>query len=118
MYADENAILDTTVVKEILSRYVQLTKGGGFIPNEEFHKLNNAPKIIVTMLCRKVAHLKEGFPEEIAPKEVENLTGIKRGSVTATMPGLEKKGLAKSDNGKYWIPNYSISKLKAVFNGK
>lgn len=118
LFVDEDTILDRGAVKEILKGYVQLTKGGGIIPNEDFHKLKNPQKILIVLLAKKVFSIRQGIPEETTPKEVENLTGIPRGSVTKVMPNLEKDRFAKSDDGKYWIPNYSIAKIKEMFNGR
>lgn len=118
LFVDEDAVLDKNAIKEILKGYVQLTRGGGIIPNEDFQKLKNPQKIIIVLLAKKVFSIREGTSEETTPKEVENLTGIPRGSVTKVMPDLERDRIAKSKDGKYWIPNYSIVKVKEMFNGR
>ncbi len=116
LFVEKNELLDKKVVKGILKDYVELTKEGDIFLKEPFHKLSNEKKIFVLLLARKVLSLTVGKEELTAPKEIQDITGMPRGSCNPKLTELEEKRFLKSENGKYFVPNYAISKIRGIFN--
>lgn len=116
LFADENELIDKKVVKGILKDYVELTKEGDIFLKRPFYELSNEKKIFVLLLDRKVLSLTTAKDELTEPKEIQDITGMPRGSCNPKSTELEEKRFLKSENGKYLVPNYAISKIRGIYN--
>jgi hypothetical protein len=118
LFVDESEVIDKVVLKNLLLSYVKLTKEGSFLPEDAFHKLDNTQKVAIFLLSRKVIAIKGFIAEEsVGPKDIAAGSGIPEGSVKSTLFNQDNK-LFKNTNGKYWIPNYNIGKVRQLFGGK
>lgn len=105
-------------MRGILKDNVQFTKDGEILFGDKYNSLGTDEKIITILVSKRVLNLTIGIPEKIGPKEIEELTGFPHGTVTTSLKRLGKKRVVKSDSGKYWVPNYAISKIGEIFDGK
>lgn len=112
LFVNEDDVFDKKLTKEILQRYVQFTKREEILTNESFNELKNKSKMLIIILSKKVLAYRKGEQERVKPKEIEELTGIPHGSIGHMLPELERSRLLRSEDGKYWIPNYAISLIK------
>ncbi len=112
--------VDTELLSGILLPYIQI--------NSEDYTIfftdsgNNLPinsRIIIFLLARKALYIKGKIDSEaINPKDIIDQTQLKEGSV---QPGLKKLKEGKfiiGKDGKYFVPNYAINKVKNLIQEK
>ena len=116
LFVDETATPDKGLLRDILKKYVQLTASGEihFLPSYDTLK-NAQQKILIILLSKKAISLKTGSPEKIAPKEIQTISGLPKGTVNPTLTALEEKKAARSENGFYFVPNYAVTRIKGLF---
>ena len=110
--------VDRKLVADILAPYVRLDKDVLNIrPLEAWNELKAQPKILIYLLSRK-AMLALDFSliaEGGTPSEVANDTGLKQGTVNPALRGLLGDRLVAQDkDGRYFIPNHAIERVKAL----
>jgi len=112
---DEEENPNVELLAELVLKYLKFSKKTGeIIFNEEFYNLMELQKILVYLLGRKVITIKKikgDFDEKITQKEIENTLGIKGSSVRKYV-SVDFKNIVKSENKKYFIPNYNLYKCK------
>ena len=117
LIVSSNEVINKRLVTDILMRFIKISTDGEVLFEGTFFKLDNKRKILIYLLTRKVMKIKNIGSletEEAGPSEISNQTGIAFGSVTWTVRDLDSK-LIKSINGKYYVPNYYIEKIKNLF---
>jgi len=112
--------VDQELVAKILSPFLKIDRDScTIVPNEQWQELNNDLKIILFLLARKVMKLR-GLTidnEGAVPSEIENGTGIKGGSVRPRLRSLlDEKVISRTKDGRYFVPNYSLMRIKARVN--
>jgi hypothetical protein len=110
----EEGDINESLVRDILVDYIRLTKEGGIIPLEEFNELKNDNKILIILLARRVLALRGISSDIVSPKEVQDASGLPKGTVNPTLKSLEAKRFVTNHKGKYKIPNHAITKLKSL----
>jgi len=112
--------LDRKLVAGILSPYMRLDKDDCTIrPLESWSTLTTNHKIFLYLLARKaMVVLDFGLDEEGATtKEVISDTGIKEGTAKPVLRRLlGDKIIAQSKSRRYFVPNYSIEKIKSILS--
>ena len=109
--------VDPQVLADILFPYIKinaednsiyLTDLGNTLP------VNN--KLLVFLLARKALKLKDKVEiEGVSPTDILEATHLKDGSVHPGLKKLKESGLVTAKEGKYFIPNYKINKIKDIF---
>ncbi len=120
LIVDENQSIDSDLLASLIEDFMQFTKDGEFIFTEKFFKESDWKKVLFFLLGRKVIFiksLKDGFKEEIQPKDISDLLVIPPKSITRIL-STELKGITKSTKGSHKIPNYNLHKCKEVLENK
>lgn len=112
--------LNEELLAETVSRYTKLgSESGSLIPESTFQDLSAKEKILVALLAQKVKfELELVDNEKIGPSMISELTGVKSGTVYPSVRELDELGLARNEDGKYWIPTVSIGKAKSYLDGE
>ena len=110
--------MDRKLVAGILAPYVLLDKDVCSIrPLENWYALKAYLKILLYLVARK-AMVALGFnlPLEAASAgEVANNTGLKSGTVNPALRGLlNDRVVQQDDDGRYFVPNHAIEKIKTM----
>lgn len=109
---DEEDILQE-ILAEILKKYVNITKTGKIIYNENFGKLDTERKVIISYLAylaRKLLGLSKD--EKASAKDIASETGMNYGTVRSVISKLVRSGiLNREERGQYYI---ALSKVKIV----
>lgn len=111
--------IDKKLVAEILSPYVKIDKNTCEIrPLRPWNDAKAYIKILIYLLARKAMVAWGLNIEEAATNaQIINDTGIKRGTVHPAVRQLySDKILEKTKEKKYYIPNYSIEKVKSMIS--
>ena len=114
---DENKNLDIALLASLVGGFLKFTREGEIVFEREFYKLRDWQKNLIYLLGRKIIFikkLKQNFKEEIAPREISKILGIPATSITRCAI-RELKGIIKSENGLYKIPNYTLYKCEEIF---
>lgn len=110
--------MDRRLVAEILAPYVRLDRDGCNIrPLEGWSNLKAQAKILLYLLSRKaMLALDFGLPIEGATAgDVANDTGLKKGTVNPALRGLLSDRLIdQAKDGRYFVPNHAIERVKAT----
>ena len=87
------------------------------IPDARWQTLSNEAKVLQFLLARK-AMVALDLPlehEGATPAEIEQETDVKGGSIRPALKKFfDQKTLTKSNDGRYFVPNYSIERLKSL----
>ncbi len=112
--------LDEELLVNILSPFLKIDQdSGSMVPNERWLKINNEMKIILYLVSRKarMVHKLKIDNEGANPLEIEKDTGIKGGSLRPKLKTLlEQKIVDKADNSRYYVPNYSLIRVKSIID--
>ena len=114
--------MDRKLVAEILSPYLKIDKETCDIrPLSSWNDAKAYIKILLFLTARK-AMIAVGLniTEEAASNaEIISSTGLKNGTVHPSLRELKnKKILEQTKEGKYYIPNHAIEKVKAMITEK
>jgi len=114
--------MDRKLVAEILAPYVRLDRDGCNIrPLEGWSNLKVQARILLYLLSRKaMLALDFGLPIEGATAgDVANDTGLKKGTVNPTLRWLlSDRLIAQAKDGRYFVPNHAIERVKATLSEK
>lgn len=110
--------IDRQLVANILKPFLQIDRDtASIIPQEPWQKLTNEARILLFLIARRAMKALELSIEDeaAAPIEIEKETGIKGGTLRPTLKRLsDQKVISKSSHGRYFIPNYSIQRIKEM----
>jgi hypothetical protein len=118
LFVDESTVIDSELLRDLLKSYVQMSPEGKIFPLADFSKIDNGGKVLVVLLAKKVLYIKLGQKEKTTPKEIQDITGLTKGSVNPTLRELNKKRLVYSESGEYWVPNHALHKIKELLKSK
>lgn len=118
LIVDEEEELDKSIVSGILKDYCKISKQtGNPIPNDNFYSLKNKQKIIIFLLSRRAANIKNiNIDFRVTSKEISEATGMKYGTVSKDLTRLCEESLVKSEENKFFIPNHAINPVQKMFN--
>lgn len=112
--------IDPQVLADILKPYVRINVDTNAIfYTDSGLSLQILNKIVLFLVARKALKFKDKIEDEAAsPAEIISETGLKEGSVHPTLKSLREQGLVVVKNGKYFIANYQLNKIKTLFSLK
>lgn len=112
--------LNRDLVAKVLAPFLKIDGDTcSIIPSERWVKLNNESKIMLFLLARKAMKALDLAIENegATPTEIETELGIKGGSVRpAVRKLLDQRIIARTSEGRYFMPNYSIEKTRVLAN--
>jgi hypothetical protein len=105
--------LDKMLLKNTLDTNVRLTTDGRIIFEREF---DPRKKILFYLLANKILVLRNIKTDEAeGPTTICKNIGIPEGTAKAYVIRLEKEKLvSKTRDGKYYVPNYYLEKVKTT----
>jgi len=109
---------DEYLLYELLKDIIGIEKDSGeLIFSKEYGKLSEKGKVLVVLLAQKarvrLGKAPKGFSkEELRPKEIAELSGVKSSTVRVSLMKLREEGLVKSTEDGYFVPNYALPKVK------
>ncbi len=109
----DNDEVDSKELAELLSPYIKIrNEDNRIIFSVEGHRQTISNKMLLFLLGQKVLFLMKKIDSEyIAPNQVISETGLSRGSVLPALMKLKKSYLSVIE-GKYFVPNHQVVKLK------
>lgn len=122
----ENLTLDDLVVDEeeineellaeILQEFVRFGKQSGeIIFQPGFENLTAKGKIAIVLLSKRAQFERGEIETEwVSPSEVQEITGISKGTVNPTLRNLYEDGPAENNDGKYRVPPYKLQRIKEL----
>jgi hypothetical protein len=116
--ADE---IDRASLARVLHDYVGIdSKNGKVIQKASFNKLNARQKLIAYLLGKKVAKLLGKIEIELSlPKDIQNDTGIPKGTVNPKLRELvDSRFVTQTKEGEYYIESHQILGCVAVLESK
>ncbi|MCK4388551.1 MAG: hypothetical protein KAW00_07235 [Dehalococcoidia bacterium] len=113
--------VDRKLIAEILSQYLKIDKETLDIrPLSPWNNAKAYIKVLLFLIARKAMKaLGLDLPEEaVSPAEVIRSTGLKSGTVYPALRWLldTYRVVEQTADGKYYIPNHAIEKVKAMIN--
>jgi len=109
---DESQGVNLAELAEILKPFVGIDKsshGIQFLP--DFYERKNEAKILILLAASKARKELLGDEEKMSPSEIIDLDIMPLGSVKGTLKKLFDEKIIKSENSKYYLPNYQIKIL-------
>lgn len=109
----DNDEVDSGDLFSLLNPFIKIrNEDGRILFSEEGHRLPVKSKILLFLLGKKVLFLmKKSETEYISPKQIADETKISSGSILPTLMRLKKSYVSVID-GKYFVANHQIVKLK------
>jgi len=118
LIVDEEKV-NEEVLYQVLAPYIGIgSTTNTILLKPEFYKLSDSKKkILIYLTARKaLAFLGKLEGEGVGPTEVAKKTNIKKGTVFPAIRKLEDEGLVENDDGKYFIANHNITKIKEILD--
>lgn len=110
--------VDQGLVAGILSPFLKIDLDScSIVPSEYWLELHNELKVILFLVARKAMKVRglSVDKEGALPSEIEEQTGMKGGSVRPNLKNLfEQRIIKKTDDSRYFVPNYSLVKIKTL----
>lgn len=109
------------IIESIIKPYIRYdvnSKSIFFLPKST--ELNNAKQILIYLVALKGWKFvtKESISWEISPSKLEEITGIKGGTLRPTLKNLKDTKMIVVNKGEYSIPDYNIIKVKNISEGE
>lgn len=81
-------------------------------------RLSNRQQVLTALLSRKALHLlDEQNPESLRPQEIEQLTGMRGGTLRPILKVLSDRRVIRRDPKKaYYVPGYAIEDAARFLN--
>ena len=94
---------------------LDLRQGGFSFLHGVRASLTSKQQILVALLAQKALHLLEPqYPEALRPQELENVTGMKGGTLRPTLKALHDARMIRADEKKaYYVPAFAIEDVAA-----
>ena len=110
--------VDESLLVKILSPFLKIDQDSCcVVPDKRWLKANNEIKITLFLVARKAMKMRGLLidNEGATPSEIGEETGLKGGSVRPRLRGLfEQKIINRTDDGRYFVPSYSLIKIKTI----
>lgn len=119
LLVSESQSINRQELYDLLLPYVTINKESQSLDfSHLFEKLTNINKVFILLAAIKARYLILGTNEKIAPSEIIKMDVMKEGSVKNTLKKLLDGNEIKSDDGKYYLPNYKIAQMVVNFKNK
>lgn len=119
LYTDATGQVDLAELAHIMKPFIRIHREtGSVIFTPAGMALATTKKLVLLFLAKKAVYLLGSAPTElISPKEVKAEFGknIPPGTIDATLKRFSDSGLLRSQNGKYFIPDFNFSQVKEIF---
>ena len=114
----DGAELDRALLSELLAAYVGIDAAAtGIVPKQGWAGLGPDAKVLVYLLARKAMVALDAVDLEIEgalPKEIEESTGVKGGTLRPKLAGMKNEGVLAQDGAKrYFVPTHAVLRAKA-----
>ena len=116
LLVSESQSIDKAGLAELLSPYLLINKesksldfSGGFL------ELPNSEKILLVLAGVKARSLILNMEDKITPSEIIKMDIAPEGSVKITLKNLLGSKDIKSENSRYYLPNYKLPQVIARF---
>jgi len=115
LLVDEKELNENLLV-DIIEEYAEIGKESGeVILKPAFEELKSEKKVAVVVALQKARHELDYIDtEKSTPSELEEISGLKLGTIKPKVRELEKEGLLKNEDGSYFLPNYNLNKIKEL----
>jgi len=112
--------IDTQLLSDILLPHLKInTEDNSIFFTDAGNLLPITDRLIIFLLARKVLKLKEKIAiEGLSPTDIIEGTHLKEGSVHPGLKTLRETGLVMVKEGKYFVPNHQLGKIKNIFAEK
>ncbi len=99
---------------DLLKDYVQITDRGEILLTGAAGKLETKRKILIVLIAKKALKiLGMTQDEKMSPKEIEQILGVKGGTVRSTLAALKEDGYVYSPKRGIWAVNWArIGEIK------
>lgn len=106
--------LNEELLANTVGEYVSIGRGGGdLIPNELYQDLTSRKKVVVALLAQKARfELEMAEDEWLAPSELSELCGVKKGTIYPAVRDLADEGVVRDEDGAYMIPSVKVEQAK------
>lgn len=114
LLVSESQTINKQELADLLAPYLSINKETKAIVDfsPEFRNLSNENKILIVLSAVKARNLIFNDVEDrISPIEIIRMEIAAEGSVKATLKRLFENKEIKSENKKYYIPNYKITQV-------
>jgi hypothetical protein len=116
---DESQSTNLDELSQLLKPFIGIDKSSHdihFLP--PFHEQKNDFMILILLAASKARKELLGDEEKMTPSEIISLDIMPEGSVKSTLKKLFDGKIIKSENKKYYLPNYQIRSLLNQFKNK
>lgn len=116
VFTSEKAV-DNQLLADILSPYVRINIEDNTIWfNDEGNALPIPTKLALFLVARKALKLRNQIETEgVSPADIIKDTQLKEGSVHPGLKSLKEASLIAIKEGKYFVPNHQLNKIKSIF---
>jgi hypothetical protein len=108
----DEAAVDLDLLASTLEDKIRLDlKQGGFAFLQGVRaRLSSRQQVLTALLSQKALHLLDAqYPEALRPQEIENVTGVKGGTLRPILKVLTDGRVIRQDANKaYYVPGYAI----------
>ena len=111
--------LNEELLATTVGKYVNIGKDSGdLIPKEPFKELGSKGKIVVALLAQKARFELDMTEEEwLTPAAINELTGVKKGTIYPGVRDLAHEDIVRDEDGEYIIPSVKVETAKEYLEG-
>jgi hypothetical protein len=118
----DRAELDRGLLAEVLAPLVGIDRNTSeVVPMEGWNGLSAEGKVLVFLLARKAMAALPGVrmeSEGAMPREIEEATGVKGGTLRPKLARMKARGLVSQDRAKrYFVPTHAVLRVKELIGG-
>jgi len=116
LLVSESQSIDKVGLAQLLSPYLLINKESKSLDfSGGFWELPNAEKILLVLAGVKARSLILNTEDKITPSEIIKMDIAPEGSVKITLKNLLGSKDIKSENSRYYLPNYKLPQVIARF---
>ncbi len=116
LLVSESQTIDKVGLADLLKPYLLINKESKTLEfSGGFWELPNAERILLVLAGIKARSLILGTEDRITPSEIIKMEIAPEGSVKITLKNLLESKDIKSENSRYYLPNYKLSQVIARF---
>ena len=116
LLVSESQSIDKAGLAELLSPYLLINKESKYLDfSGGFLELPNSEKILLVLAGVKARSLILNMEDKITPSEIIKMDIAPEGSVKITLKNLLGSKDIKSENSRYYLPNYKLPQVIARF---
>lgn len=120
LFTDSGSQIEPSEITALLKPFLRINRENKrILLTPDGMDLSSNKKIILFILARKAMHMRGVVDSEsIAPKDIkkELENNIPAGTIDSALKRLSEKGPLKSQDGKYFIPDFNFPQVKEIFS--